>query len=272
MQKEDQDILQKDISEIVHRMFIATADRNYILARQAFFMMSMTDFYWLSLHALEKYMKGILLLNGKTSTGFKHNLSQLQLTIEKMDKRFQLGKYKHPDKRIPQKYKGILEGYLVFFLNEAGDPDSRYAVRGQSMGPEDLFIVDQLVWAARRYCRPFQTDKDAVALLQADPEKWRLSLSLPIESLLSMPEEDPFRKGFLYKNMPFNKTADFSSGAWMGKSQSSVVSDWINRVEFGTRPEAIKRGRRVLQWVLERITLPKQETDRITAALNTPRS
>ena len=65
------------IAHIVESMFVATADQNYILARHAFFNEFDVDFFWLSLHALEKYMKATLLLNGQSAKEFGHDLTML---------------------------------------------------------------------------------------------------------------------------------------------------------------------------------------------------
>lgn len=42
-------------SRVVDRLFIDTADDNYIAARSCFFNMMRVDFRWLGVHALEKY-------------------------------------------------------------------------------------------------------------------------------------------------------------------------------------------------------------------------
>ncbi|TIT06089.1 MAG: hypothetical protein E5W74_30460 [Mesorhizobium sp.] len=49
---------------IINEMFVHTADENYIVARWCHDNQLMRDFFWNSVHALEKYMKAVLLFNG----------------------------------------------------------------------------------------------------------------------------------------------------------------------------------------------------------------
>jgi hypothetical protein len=55
---------------IVDELFIKTADDNYVTARWCFTYGLNVDFFWLGVHALEKYLKASLLLNG--SSGKDH--------------------------------------------------------------------------------------------------------------------------------------------------------------------------------------------------------
>src|ERR1700737_1057245 len=62
---------------IVKELFIATADDNYIAARWCFHENLNVDFFWLAVHCLEKYLKAVLLLNGKSSLGYQHEIIEL---------------------------------------------------------------------------------------------------------------------------------------------------------------------------------------------------
>jgi hypothetical protein len=62
-------------------MFVSTADQNYMLARVAFFDGLDLDFFWLSLHALEKYYKAALLMNGQEAKSYGHNLVELHQAL-----------------------------------------------------------------------------------------------------------------------------------------------------------------------------------------------
>ncbi|WP_420822398.1 HEPN domain-containing protein [Sphingosinithalassobacter portus] len=63
-------------------MFLHTADENYITARWCFENSLITDFFWNSVHALEKYMKAILLFNGQSVKNYGHNLRELYNSVE----------------------------------------------------------------------------------------------------------------------------------------------------------------------------------------------
>jgi hypothetical protein len=56
---------------IVEELFIKTADDNYVAARWCFTYGLDVDFFWLAVHALEKYLKAALLLNGRSARSYK---------------------------------------------------------------------------------------------------------------------------------------------------------------------------------------------------------
>ena len=73
-QFEDIDVLK---AGVVHSLYTDTADQNYIIARWSFLNGLHGDFLWLSVHALEKYMKAILLMNGQSARGYSHRVADL---------------------------------------------------------------------------------------------------------------------------------------------------------------------------------------------------
>ena len=56
---------------IVREIFVDTADDNYITARWCFVEGLNVDYSWLAVHSLEKYMKAVLLLNGRSGKGYR---------------------------------------------------------------------------------------------------------------------------------------------------------------------------------------------------------
>src|ERR1700686_4295761 len=137
-------------NSLVDQMFIATADENYILARWAAINRLDLDFFWLSLHALEKYLKAILLLNGKPAKDFGHRIDVLYQRV------LSLGLRCAPLIK-PSFLEGLESQWLdepvckfIERLNEMGDPHNRYLLYGFYVFTEDLFKVDQIVWEIRR--------------------------------------------------------------------------------------------------------------------------
>src|ERR1700722_3423019 len=61
---------------IVDELFIKTADDNYVTARWCFIYGLNVDFFWLGVHALEKYLKAALLLNGRSSKDYLENMKR----------------------------------------------------------------------------------------------------------------------------------------------------------------------------------------------------
>ena len=68
--------------QIVQELFINTADDNYITARWCFIEELNVDYFWLAVHALEKYMKAVLLVNGMSSKGFNHDIVKLYKSVK----------------------------------------------------------------------------------------------------------------------------------------------------------------------------------------------
>jgi HEPN domain-containing protein len=58
-------------------LFVRTADESYITARWCSANAHHTDFLWLAVHATEKYLKAVLLMNGGSAKHFGHNIEKL---------------------------------------------------------------------------------------------------------------------------------------------------------------------------------------------------
>ena len=78
---------------IVDELFIKTADDNYVTARWCFAYGLNVDFFWLGVHALEKYLKAALLLNGRSAKGYilgtkekkyGHNIVKLYTDVQRL--------------------------------------------------------------------------------------------------------------------------------------------------------------------------------------------
>jgi HEPN domain-containing protein len=69
-------------NSLVKESFVSTADDNYTLARWCFHQNVNVDFYWLAVHSLEKYFKAVLLINGKASKPFGHDIEELYAAVQ----------------------------------------------------------------------------------------------------------------------------------------------------------------------------------------------
>lgn len=144
--------LKVHTNEIVRRMFVATADGNYIVARLAFFHQLPFDFYWLSLHALEKYYKAILLMNGRPVLQYKHHLAPLHQAVLDLEPRLPISELVDPQIGHLRWVDETMDAWLAR-LDRFGAADNRYATYGYYLREDDLFKVDQHVWNVRRCCR-----------------------------------------------------------------------------------------------------------------------
>jgi HEPN domain-containing protein len=77
----DDSYLHASKRDIVDNLFTRTADENYITARWCALNRLQTDFFWLGAHALEKYMKAVLLVNGRTVKEYGHDILRLHAEI-----------------------------------------------------------------------------------------------------------------------------------------------------------------------------------------------
>ncbi len=81
MKKRDFDEYDVEKYAIVRELFVDTADDNYVAARWCYSQSLFIDFNWLAVHALEKYLKAVVLLNGGSARKFSHNIVKLYAAV-----------------------------------------------------------------------------------------------------------------------------------------------------------------------------------------------
>jgi hypothetical protein len=131
--------LHAEKSSIVKELFISTADDNYALARWCFHNNLSVDFFWLAVHCLEKYLKAVLLLNGKSSKRYSHRIVSLYADVKNLvPELLPENLAKPPD--MPSVY--WREETTVDFIERLyrdGNAYNRYLLFGYVRSPEDLF-------------------------------------------------------------------------------------------------------------------------------------
>jgi HEPN domain-containing protein len=142
---------------IVQELFINTADDNYITARACFHENLNADFFWLAVHSLEKYMKAILLMNGRSSKSYGHDIEKLYVQIKRLAPELLATKLLKPDPVMPNEYwrDEDTETFLGR-LHQYGQADNRYQLYGYVRHAEDLWKFDQIVFNVRRLCRSLE--------------------------------------------------------------------------------------------------------------------
>lgn len=205
---------------LVLELFVRTADENYVTARWCAINQLNTDFLWLSVHSLEKYLKAVLLINGlssrRASPGQKwygHNIVQLYSDVKKLagpllpenllkPKNLEI---RHWSERTPEQFMEHLHGN--------GNADNRYLIYGYSTASQDLHMLDAMVFAVRRLIctldqrwvpsqqpeAPTFTHRE---LLERQPNHYG-RLFMPLEELIGAREESPKRNAALNLNMAF---------------------------------------------------------------------
>lgn len=113
-----------------------TADQDYIAARMGYRANLLEPFLWSSLHAIEKYLKAILLFNEIKAIGYGHDIDKLLDTVEKID---------GLDLRLPKQARLFME-----YLNQYGA--NRYFDEQAYLQEYALDELDETVWYIRRKC------------------------------------------------------------------------------------------------------------------------
>lgn len=256
-----------DKHSIINELFIATADDNYVLARWCFHQHLNVDFYWLAVHALEKYLKAILLLNGESAKLYSHDIVKLYASVTPLAPELFPAVLDKPEDRMPDEYWHIENvADFVARLHRDGQADNRYQLFGYSRQPEDLWKFDQVVFVVRRMCRPLEAYElgkphDGASnlsnrdILGKYPQRWRLSSRL--EDTMSGKRGEELMRAALTWNFRF-APADYNQPpvTYTSSAQNPVlVRRLYDPLEAGS--EHFPHNDALWKWVNDNIQLPK---------------
>lgn len=143
------------IADIYHT-WRDTADEDYLAARGAYKAGLWGPFLWSGLQAIEKYFKNILLLAGRSTKPFQHDLTTL-LTAAR--------------ESVPalRQLEAVDEAF-VGHLSTHGQ--NRYLTHHRVKDKWDLFLLDRLTRRLRMYC-------DVGAWIAAESQQPLISQALP---------------------------------------------------------------------------------------------
>ena len=200
------DVLKNNVAT---DLFVNMADQDYVLARIAYHKQMGNGFFWAAGQAIEKYLKASLLLNGKSSKRYGHDLVRLfeavneyasDLFPEKLTKPQQLSHLTHWHEETPAEFLKRIEPNT--------DPNNRYNLFGYLLRREDTFHLDQFIFAARRVA--FQLD--AYPLL--GQPKYREGTPRTVREMLErFPKDQPRSHGRLDKIMKANSNQELGDAA-----------------------------------------------------------
>lgn len=142
---------------VIMEMYVQTADENYINSRMCYQHGLYLDFFWQSLHALEKYMKALLLMNGETVKNYGHDLAKLYVAVETVA----AGLLPKVITK-PAAFTGLPKGWwrdrtptaFMKRLQDNGNAENRYLTFGFTKMIEEQHMIDRMVWAIRRLIVP----------------------------------------------------------------------------------------------------------------------
>jgi hypothetical protein len=254
-------------NSIIRSFFIDTADHNYIVARWAFSHHLYRDFYWNSLHCLEKYLKAALVLNGISVINKSHNICDMFKDL--MDVASDL----FPTLLI--RPCGIGETWnwttetvenFVKRINNLGSPNNRYVYFSYDQKPDDFIKLDGLVFLIRRTCVTLDNYIGSeIWSLHANYRIWLSSdpTYQPHGKYPTMPNLSEDKKTELHEalfrlNFAFLDDEKYLVGKWQGHS---AKNSWLyilsEKAQSTKKTQPDKDRAEVLRWLLNNIKFDK---------------
>lgn len=200
--------LQIILNTFASDIFRRQADRDYIAARANYKMQLRQQFLWSALQSIEKYLKAILLFNGRSARypegskkEFGHKLTELVDEVKKIPVfSFTLD----PEHELFLKY-----------LSQQGP--NRYLGTTAYNTRDVLYQLDGVVWQIRRYCQYFPdrglgSSEPIQGLREASvnaalnpthkkqPHRFRISAG-ELEKIVKRPKADPARQALVWANL-----------------------------------------------------------------------
>ncbi len=185
------------------RTFRDTADRDYITARMAYRATLVQPFHWSGLHCLEKYAKGICMLNRVPARKARHEVSSLLALMAKK------GPFAVELSDGTVEYIKRLEATGRFRYYEVSYYSERF----------EITKLDRAVSELRRYCQPLNIDDDVdggsprnllkvnLTRIQHAREKAHSDTCIPsgwLEDVLSKPDH-PAHEPLEWQNLFFSR-------------------------------------------------------------------
>lgn len=266
-------------TDLVHDLFVRTADENYITARWCAVNRLNTDFFWLAVHALEKYLKAVLLLNGRSSKDYGHDIVTLYRDVTAIAGELLPKRLQQPQKlQMDHWFERSAEDFVAHLLRQ-GNADNRYLIYGYVIRTQDLHMLDQMVFAVRRlicsldeqvfpnqsFGAPTFTHRE---LLNRQPEYFS-RLFMPLDELIDAKESSPARTAALNLNTVFAPPDFPHTPLWSGTSARNpvIIRRILDPLE-SDNPDWVAEGLKLANWFLENVTLPPAVRHQIKTGIN----
>lgn len=187
------------VNNFATRCFRDTADKDYVHARMAYRTDLMPQFFWSSLHCLEKYFKCVLLLARINGRKISHEITP---AIDRINEKFEI----HFTDQTNQFFKRLEHGARFRYLE----------VSWHSVGNE-LSPLDRAVWELRRYCNIslYNYTSNKVAVNKEKLKKIQ-SIDLPTKENTLIPggwlekvvegSKNTTRDALIWKNLFYSKS------------------------------------------------------------------
>lgn len=255
-------------NNLVHELFVRTADENYITARWCAIHHLNTDFLWLAVHALEKYLKAVLLVNGRTSKGYRHDIVRLYADVRALAGPLLPDRLQKPaDLDIHHWFERSAEDFIAHLLRN-GNADNRYLIYGWATRSEDLHMLDAMVFAVRRLICPLESqmfprsDPDAPTIthreiLTRQPGYYG-RMAMPLDNLVRVKDESDARQAALNLNTAF-APEDYPHEPMRGgySAHNPVIIRRVLDPLESDDPRSAAEGVEIARWFLANVQVPK---------------
>ncbi len=260
---------------LVCELFVRTVDENYVTARWCAINHFNTDFLWLSVHALEKYLKAVLLLNGKSSKNsqtdgnrYSHDIVRLYADVKILAGQLLPSNLVKPSNLDDRFWTDQTPEQFIEHLLENGNANNRYLTYGYIAPSEDIHMLDTMVFKIRRLicdldeCAFPNEQPDQLALTNRDllikHPKYPGDLLLPLDKLVSAKEQSPTRFAALNLNFEFAPSdyAHESIQAGISFSNPAIIRRILDPLESDDSQWA-KEGVELANWFLANVQVPK---------------
>lgn len=209
--------LQIILNTFATDIFRRQADYDYIAARASYRMKLRQQFLWSAHQAVEKYLKAILLFNGKSARFY----TPVGAT-KKREFGHDLDAHLLETRRIPLSVidSDSEDELFLSYLSRQGGAN-RYISTSAYNTHDAIHRVDRLVWHVRRYCqyipdRGFGCHEvvpgmqEAILRSIADPSNKKKPHSFALfagelEKVVKRSPEDPARKALVWANLWYGK-------------------------------------------------------------------
>lgn len=176
------------VDAFISNSFRDVADEDYIAARIAYRHGLLEPFLWLSLQAVEKYLKAILLFHRENTKRFGHDVVKCYERVCAISNLV---------------FPADIHLFITYIGEEGGN---RYAEYPMALKEDALIGLDRTVWHLRRHCyqvlRARHEFTTYVASLGSDPLEYRHKFAIPggyLEQVLAKPSAT--RRQLVWKNL-----------------------------------------------------------------------
>lgn len=270
-------------NNLVHELFVRTADENYVTARWCAINRLNTDFLWLAVHALEKYLKAVLLVNGRSSRRYSHDIGRLYANVKALAGALLPDNLTKPaNLDIPNWFDRTPKQFMEHLLGN-GNADNRYLIYGYVTRSQDLHMLDTMVFAIRRLICPLDDrvfpHRDPGAptftyrqLLTRQPQYYSRML-MPLDELISAKDDSPTRAAALNLNVAFAPDTYEHEPIRSGSSARNplIIRRILEPLESDD-PRRAAEGVETARWFLDNVQVPKGVTEQIKAAIKEARA